>query len=452
MRILFGAVAAPFLAAAFTLPAQSRPIAPRADGAPTMLATERFLFVMRGDVLYQFDVQTLVPLHTFQFPPRGRPPAEGVSAGVVVTDMEVVEEPPPPPPPPPPPGPATEALTASVDAALQWLAEHQDEDGKWDCDGFMKHDDPVVGKVCDGPGNAVHDVGVTALALLAFLGDGHTMRSGAHRESVKKAALWLRDQQQENGLFGTNASHDFIYDHAIAAYAMSETFGLSNYQMLKPYAQKGINYLESHRNPYSVWRYQPRDNDNDTSVTTWAVCALASANFFGLQVNKTALDLASTWYDQVTTPNGRVGYSKAGEPSSRMQGDHAKRFPVENGETMIAAATFGRFMLGQSQASKPILKVSANLLAKKPPRWEPGHIDAVYWFFGTYAMLQMGSAHWHTWNGALGTLLDHQAAEGNAAGSWDAIGVWDEAGGRVFVTALYTLSLEAGSRMSKLKK
>ena len=201
-----------------------------------------------------------------------------------------------------------------------------------------------------------------------------------------------------------------------------------------------------------MWRYQPRDNDNDTSVTTWAVLALESGKFFGLQVNQDALKLAAQWYDQVTSPYGRAGYTKQGEGSSRLQGDHGTRFPVEHGETMTAAALFARFCLGQSPEKTPILKASADLLASKPPKWEPGHVDAVYWYFGTYAMYQMGGAHWTNWSRALGTLLEHQRRDGNAAGSWDPVGVWDVTGGRVFVTALDTLSLEASAREAKLKK
>ena len=37
------------------------------------------------------------------------------------------------------------------------------------------------------PGNPVHDVGLTGLATLAFLGDGSTMRSGPYKEVVKSA-------------------------------------------------------------------------------------------------------------------------------------------------------------------------------------------------------------------------------------------------------------------------
>ena len=36
----------------------------------------------------------------------------------------------------------------AIGAGLEWLKNHQDEDGRWDCDGFMKHD--TEGEACDG--------------------------------------------------------------------------------------------------------------------------------------------------------------------------------------------------------------------------------------------------------------------------------------------------------------
>ena len=40
-------------------------------------------------------------------------------------------------------------------------------------------------------------------------------------------------------------------------------------------------------------------------------------------------------------------------------------------------------------------------------------------------------------------LLAHQVQDGELRGSWDPIGLWDKAGGRVYTTALNTLNLEA---------
>jgi len=449
---LAGAAAAAALA--FLSPAQApaRPVPPfvpipvATQGQPAMLATERFLFVLRGDELFQFDLRTLALLHRFTLPPPGQPADVAPPAPrAQVPEPMVGEE---PPPPPPPPAADKGPVAASIDAALQWLARHQDDDGRWDADQFMKHD--PEGQRCDGPGIAVHDVGVTGLAMLAMLGSGSTLRNGPFRDHLKRAAHWLRNQQQENGLIGTNASHDFVYDHAIAAFALCEAYGLSNYNVLKPVAQRAIDYLESHRNPYAVWRYQPRDNDNDTSVTTWAVAACASAKYFGLQVNENALQLAATWYDQVTSPDGRAGYTKQGEPSSRKPGDHAQRFPVELGEGMTAAALYGRLLLGQDPKKKRVLVAAADRLLAKPPAWKPDRIDAVYWYFGTFAMFQMGGKYWGAWQDALAALPGNQRTDGSFAGSWDPVGVWDGDGGRVFVTALYALALQTSHRYTKL--
>ncbi len=347
------------------------------------------------------------------------------------------------------------SYAAAIDAGLKWLAAHQDEDGKWDSDGFMKHD-ATDSEICNGPGNAVHDVGNTGLALLAFLGDGSTLRSGPYKQNIKNGIKWLRSQQQENGLFGGNASHDFVYDHAIAAYAMCEAFGLSDYKLLKKSAQKGLNYLESHRNPYSVWRYQPRDNDNDISVTGWAIMAYESGKFFKLQVNTSALKLCETFLDQVSDPTGKHGYTKQGEGSSRKPGGHDVKFPIEKGEALTAVGLFCRFFMGQDPKEKPIMKAAADLLRSKPPVWDEksGAIDHYYWYYATYALFQYGGNHWKQWQKKLETAVvknqHRDSAQKNLLGSWDPIGAWGEDGGRVYSTAILTLTLEAYYRYSRL--
>ena len=230
---------------------------------------------------------------------------------------------------------------ADADLGLQWLTAHQDEDGRWDCDGFMKHDGDAAAETA-GAGSAVHDVGATGLAVLAFLGAGNTMRSGPYKDQVKAGVRWLIGQQdQQSGLIGTAQSHDFIYGHAIATWALCEDNGLSKARMLKSRAQRALDYLERHRNPYGVWRYQPRDGDNDTSVTSWCVMAYCAGRDFELEVNDNALKVALEYYEQVTDPEtGRHGYTKRGERSSRMPGMHASKFPIKKNEALTGAGLF----------------------------------------------------------------------------------------------------------------
>ena len=264
-----------------------------------------------------------------------------------------------------------------VERGLIWLARHQDDVGCWDADGFMKHDNPAFA-TGNGPGNAVHDVGVTALALLAFLGENNTLRAGQYRDNVKRGVKWLLSQQDPtSGLIGSRTSHDYIYDHAIAAYALCEAFGLSDYKLLAKPAQLSLNYLESHRNQYSVWRYQPQDLDNDISVTGWAVMAYKSGKHFGLTINSEALRLAAVFLDQVSDATGRHGYRNAGEPCSRKPGDHGVKFPAAKSEALTAVGLFCRYFLGQDPKEQPVMNASAKLLTATLPAWHEndGSID-----------------------------------------------------------------------------
>ena len=96
------------------------------------------------------------------------------------------------------------------------------------------------------------------------------MRTGPYRDNVKRAMAWLRGQQDpKTGLIGTNNSVSFIYNHSIATLAMVEAYGLSGHKSSKKSAQRAIDYLEWHRNPYAVWRYQPRDGDNRLSYVVF---------------------------------------------------------------------------------------------------------------------------------------------------------------------------------------
>ncbi len=353
-------------------------------------------------------------------------------------------------------GPGGRTSSVIVENGLIWLARHQDENGRWDADGFMKHDNPAM-PACTGPGNAVHDVGVTALALLAFLGENNTLRSGKYKDNVKRGVKWLiREQDKETGLIGGRAAHDFVYDHAIAAYALCEAYGLSDYKLLEKPAQRALEYLESHRNPYSVWRYQPRDQDNDISVTGWAIMAYKSGKFFNLKVNDEALRLAGVFLDDVSDPTGLHGYQKAGQLCGRKKGDHEIKFPAAKSQALTAVGLFCRFFLEQDPKEKPIMNAAANLLTKTPPKWDEkdGSIDHYYWYYATYALFQKGGRQWTQWQKALeravGPNQKSNAANTNTFGSWDPVGAWGEDGGRVYSTAILTLTMQANYRYTRL--
>ncbi|MCB9880836.1 MAG: terpene cyclase/mutase family protein, partial [Planctomycetes bacterium] len=339
----------------------------------------------------------------------------------------------------------------AISKGLTWLAKHQDPEGCWRAASFG--DRCPVSDRCEGAGLAVTDVGTTGLALLAFLGDGSTLRTGPHVAVVRRAVLWLKQQQADNGMIGSEATRMAHYNHAIATYALAEAYGLSAYKPLERTVQQAVDYIEKARNPYKVWRYYARDGGNDSSVTTWMLLALSAAKDFKLNVTKDAPRYVEAWFEEVTDPStGSVGYTKRGENSSRELGK-GTLFPPDKTEALTAAGLFCRFLLGQTPQENPILYTAADTILKRPPSWNPddGSIDLCYWLFGTMAMYQMGGRHWSDWTKSLGpALLDTQVQKGHAAGSWNPVSAWSSDGGRVFSTALGVLTLETYYRYTRL--
>ena len=90
------------------------------------------------------------------------------------------------------------------------------------------------------------------------------------------------------------------------------------------------------------------------------------------------------------------------------------------------------------------------------PAWDPagGTIDALYWWLGSIAAFQVGSATWKAWRNAIqGALIETQRDDAwycEGRGSWDPEGAWGTELGRVGTTALLTMSLEVYYRYDRV--
>ncbi len=356
------------------------------------------------------------------------------------------------------------AREEAIKSALKWLAGHQDvdRDGKWDCDGFMKHNGEAGAKNAGGGGGALHDVGATSLALLAFLGAGHGDRASKadnrYAKTVRMGLRYLTSSQDEDGCFGTRATHSFMYNHAMATLAMSEAYVITKNPRYKKPAQRGLAFLLRARNPYMAWRYEPRGGENDTSVTSWCVMALKSALAAGLVTDndrkeiERALKGSLNWIDKMTDANyGQVGYNFPGGSVARPEGKQ-DRFPGEKSQAMTAAGILTRIHCGQKPRQSESITKGTRLCLDVEPQWDEsaGTIDMYYWFIGTMALYHVGGKAWQRWNAALAdAVVPHQRKKGAAAGSWDPAGAWGGDGGRVVSTALMAMSLQVVQRYDK---
>jgi hypothetical protein len=341
-------------------------------------------------------------------------------------------------------------VTTETIAALQWLANHQSSDGRWDCDGF---DAQCRKNQCDGHGESTYDVGVTGLSLLCFLGAGFTHQEGPFKKTVKDGLLWLKSVQDEEGIYGGKNSQHYQYNHACAALAMVEAWGMTGANAFREPAQKGVAWVLRSQNPYRAWRYGAADGDNDASVTGWMTMVLKSAAMAGLDLEHASLDHAANFIDEMTDDSGRTGYQTRGGLPARVEGPAMAKFPAEKSESLTAVGLLVRIFDGRTAGSDEKIMKGADLLAAKPPSWDGGAIDFYYWYYGTLALFQVGGPRWDKWNGALKTaILDHQILDPgrDEYGSWDPVDPWSQEGGRVYSTALNALCTEVYYRYPRV--
>jgi hypothetical protein len=343
----------------------------------------------------------------------------------------------------------------AVRAALKWLAHHQAPDGGWGADTFVNQ---CVGGRCGGAGDASYDSGVTGLAVLAFLGAGYipmskdeypdpidpnrTLKFG---ETVKRGLQWLIAHQDPEGCVGERGTK-YMYNHSIAALALSEAFGMTASMAIKEPAQKAVDFLVASQNPGKAWRYSAKSGDNDTSVTGWAVMALKSAELSELTFPKSSYEGALAWFTEATESNGyyQVGYNarstgKVYVPGKNEQFDHHA--------SMSAVSVMSRIFL-QKTKREPALTAVA-LLTADLPEWKQNKIDFYYWYYASLALFQYDGPEgpvWMKWNEPMkNAIVPHQKgrADGCKLGSWDPEpDRWGFEGGRVYAAAINCLTLE----------
>jgi hypothetical protein len=352
----------------------------------------------------------------------------------------------------------------SLDAVAQgllWLARHQNEDGSWTTGEFNKH---CLGNACSGIGNSSYDVGLTGLAVWAFLCRGYvpesldtlsdpiTKKKINCGKVVNNGIQWLKKVQQSDGCFGEKTGH-YMYNHAIASLAMIEAYGMTQSPLLKEPAQKALNFTIDAQNPGLGWRYSVRPGDSDSSVTGWCAMVLKSAEMSGLNFPQSAKDGVIAWYEQVTGRQyGQVGYTVPDDQAVRQ----SEKGLYESGNltvqpSLTAIGVLSRIMITKKN-NDTATKNGIGLLAGSLPKWDtskPGILDFYYWYYGTLAMFQFDGpkgSNWLKWNDALSkALLPNQAKEkdGCKCGSWDPdVDRWGSEGGRVYSTAINVLTLE----------
>jgi hypothetical protein len=324
-----------------------------------------------------------------------------------------------------------------VSYSFSWLAHHQEPDGHWDTRKYGSSEKT--------------DTACTGLALLAFLGAGHTERVGLYKDNVRRAVAWLRSQQKPNGLVfddsDAGAHRGVGYPHAIAAMALAEAAGMGGRTRVPETwdaAQKAVDYatkIHQQGDEYEKlgWRYQAHDAA-DLSVTGWYIMLLKSAKVAGLSVPTESLRGALKFLDSVEKKGqgGDKGYGPASVYWYQPQNEHG-----ETAHRLTAIGTLARQFLG---APSEQTEATVRWYLDKggvPDGWSAEKTDLYHWYYATMGTFLQQGESWTRWNAAmLRTLSDNQRKDGDDRGSWDPVGAFANEWGRVGQTALATLCLE----------
>ena len=333
-----------------------------------------------------------------------------------------------------------QATEVAVESGLDFLAKNQNPSGGWGRDGYEAEKYFEVG------------VGKTALALLAFLGAGHTPDSETQYSEVTKSAVrfLLSQQDPESGHFGYTSS----YSHGISTYALAECYALTQAESLRePLEQAVAQILRSQDKRGGKKRggwgyYYPDDRGSDgwprVSVSSWQVMALESARLGGLEVPSESFREAQRFF---TSSYDQRGWFRYSQDPSRLNSAYA----TLPGST--PAALFALSLMGE-ELSDPRWEEALDFISSRAPdgyRYTSDDAfvyrargNLYFWYYSTLAMFRRGGAQWDRWNVAMKeTLLGAQESDG----SWEPISVYANYAGdndedRSYSTAMCVLTLE----------
>jgi hypothetical protein len=314
----------------------------------------------------------------------------------------------------------TVASEAAVARSLNWLVEHQQPDGGW---SFDHRTCPSCQGACPDAGLLRGRIAPTALALLPFLGAGHTHQRGKYARQVQAGLEFLVNTIKFTPDGADLMDDGRLYSHGIATIALCEAYALSQDQSLLGPAQQALNFTVHAQDKLGGgWRYEP-GQPGDTSALGWQLMALKSAHMAYLTFPPETIEAAGRFLDGVASNDGaNYGYT-----------DRQPRAGT------TAVGLLCRMYLGWQREHPPLARGVKFLSDHGPSRG-----DFYFNYYATQVLAHFEGELWEKWNKQMRDyLVDSQVKEGHAAGSWympDDHG--SKPAGRLYMTAMACMTLE----------
>lgn len=327
-----------------------------------------------------------------------------------------------------------------IAGGLAWLVRQQEKGGNWKLhEGYPDAGERTIRT----------DTGATALALLAFLGDGHTPTEGPHAKSVAKGIAFLKSVQKANGDFHDHEElgrQTAFYAHSQATIAMCEAYALTGDPSLKASCERAVKFLLDSQHPRNGgWRYQPQTGESmgDLSVTGWALMALHSARIAKIDVPIDNFERAALFLESVSEQNGARYKYQPHDPLEKIS------------PAMTAEGLLCRQWLGWPKDHPSQTDALQYLLAdENKPSWASGRRNVYAWYYTAQVLHNVGGPAWKAWYQHTSDLIlkNQTTGGGEVGGSWHPTrppGANEEyaaKAGRLYLTAMCLLVLETPIR------
>ncbi len=324
----------------------------------------------------------------------------------------------------------------TIRKGLEYLVKQQFKDGHWGANGDQ------------------YPVSMTALAGLAMLMEGSTVREGKYAPNIRRAADWLMERSMKgggkDGLIG-NPDHPtetgrYMYGHGFATLFLACVYGEEDdrerREKLKDILTRAVLYIGAAQSTQGGWFYTSAKDGHDQdegSVTVTQMQALRACRDAGIPVPKQIMKKGYDYLKNSTTPRGGVVYSlNRGGVGAPAGGERP---------ALTAAAIACLFSAGEykDELVKKWFKYCQTAIPIGGAR-AGGHDEYTHFYYGP-AVYFLGDDGWEqmfgktaaeqrvTWTAYREDMFDRLTRSQNADGSWAGGGGFSV--GPVYSTAIY---------------
>jgi prenyltransferase beta subunit len=186
----------------------------------------------------------------------------------------------------------TPEVARSIQAGLAFLVTKQNADGSF------------------GTGAYGRNVAVTSLCAMALVANGSSPGRGPYGGIINRAIGYIQGQSSESGFINhpESTNRGPMYGHGFATLFLAEMYGMSLHPHLRNQLAKATALIVATQNEAGGWRYQPRRDDADLSVTVCQLMALRAARNAGVFVPNATVDRAVEYVKGCQNQDGGFTY------------------------------------------------------------------------------------------------------------------------------------------------